>query len=194
MELIVEAEDLVKWARYFDQVPRRIKPAVAKAINYIGSTLVDQTAKFISDSTGLDEDAVRGMIRVSEATPNDWEWSMDASQVAPPSLDWSRPWDKPASSGGFDDNTLVKVVTMDDELVCQICQDAADDSPYTLTEAQAMLPLHKNCRCLMQAFYSMRRLPVTFAGPGVVPPQLLTIRQLGAAVAGELSIVLKAHD
>jgi hypothetical protein len=51
-----------------------------------------------------------------------------------------------------------------------------------------------NCRCLMQAFYSMRRLPVTFAGPGKVPQQLLTIRQLGQAVAGELSIVLKAHD
>jgi hypothetical protein len=37
--------------------------------------------------------------------------------------------------------------TADDDAVCDDCQDAADESPYTIDEARGMIPLHPNCRC-----------------------------------------------
>jgi len=42
---------------------------------------------------------------------------------------------------------LVNVVTAGDDLVCEECQDIADDSPYELDEAMALLPAHPQCRC-----------------------------------------------
>jgi hypothetical protein len=194
MDVTIEAEDLLKWARYFDEMPAKIKPAMAHALNYIGDQIVDKTVRYIADTTGLDPEDVRGMIVVSRATPNNWEWSMDASVVAPPSLDWSRPWDSRSSSTAdpFAQQTLVKVVTMEDEAVCQRCQDAAEDSPYTLEQAQALLPVHPHCRCLLQPYSSHRRLPVTFGQAGATPPELHTARQIAEAVKDSLTVVMRA--
>lgn len=37
--------------------------------------------------------------------------------------------------------------TADDGLVCELCEAAAENGPYTLDEAHGMIPLHPNCRC-----------------------------------------------
>jgi hypothetical protein len=79
---------------------------------------------------------------------------MDTSAIAPPSLDWSRPWDK-RDIDTFDQDAMVKVVTMGDDDVCEKCQQAADDSPYTLEEVYQIRHdtggdgclIHQNCRC-----------------------------------------------
>jgi predicted ABC-type ATPase len=42
---------------------------------------------------------------------------------------------------------LVGVLTAGDKYVCELCEDIADDSPFTLDEALALLPVHPNCRC-----------------------------------------------
>lgn len=42
---------------------------------------------------------------------------------------------------------LVEWLTAGDDKVCDECQDASDDGPYTLDEARDMMPLHPNCRC-----------------------------------------------
>ena len=41
----------------------------------------------------------------------------------------------------------VKILTAGDDRVCDICNDAAADGPYTLDEARGMLPFHVGCRC-----------------------------------------------
>jgi hypothetical protein len=41
----------------------------------------------------------------------------------------------------------VNVLTAGDDLVCFRCQDASEEGPYSLAEAQGLLPLHPNCRC-----------------------------------------------
>lgn len=41
----------------------------------------------------------------------------------------------------------VNVLTAGDDRVCFRCQDASEEGPYTLAEAQGILPLHVNCRC-----------------------------------------------
>jgi SPP1 gp7 family putative phage head morphogenesis protein len=38
-------------------------------------------------------------------------------------------------------------LTARDDKVCEDCQDAAANGPYTLEQAQGMIPLHPNCRC-----------------------------------------------
>jgi DNA-binding transcriptional MerR regulator len=42
---------------------------------------------------------------------------------------------------------LVSVATAGDERVCDICNDLEDEGPYSLEEAQALLPAHPHCRC-----------------------------------------------
>lgn len=42
---------------------------------------------------------------------------------------------------------FVNVLTAGDNKVCQQCQDLADDGPYSLFDAQSLLPAHPNCRC-----------------------------------------------
>jgi len=37
--------------------------------------------------------------------------------------------------------------TAEDSSVCQECESAAQDGPYTIEEARGMIPLHPNCRC-----------------------------------------------
>ena len=175
MEISVDTSDLLKWARYLDTVATKTGPAAAKALNFIGDSIINKTITYLEESTGLEPEDIRRLITVKAATANDPTWEMDATATAPPSLDWSRPWDK---GEAIDDAfTLVKIVTMDDDLVCEKCQQAQDDGPYTLEEAMAMLPIHPHCRCVMQPFSSLRRLPVTFGKLGAAP-ELFTVKQL----------------
>lgn len=41
----------------------------------------------------------------------------------------------------------VNVLTAGDDRVCQVCEDASEEGPYSLEEAQGILPLHPRCRC-----------------------------------------------
>lgn len=42
---------------------------------------------------------------------------------------------------------LVRVRTAGDDDVCPICEDIADDGPYTINEARSLIPAHPRCRC-----------------------------------------------
>ena len=48
------------------------------------------------------------------------------------------------SNFGVDD---VEIITAGDDAVCDDCLDLADNNPYSLMEAQSLLPAHPNCRC-----------------------------------------------
>ena len=41
----------------------------------------------------------------------------------------------------------VNTLTAGDDLVCQVCEDISEEGPYSLDEAQGLLPAHPNCRC-----------------------------------------------
>ena len=41
----------------------------------------------------------------------------------------------------------VNVLTAGDDLVCQVCEDISEEGPYSLDEAQGLIPAHPNCRC-----------------------------------------------
>lgn len=41
----------------------------------------------------------------------------------------------------------VEIITSHDSLVCNTCLDLEANNPYTIIEAQKLLPAHPNCRC-----------------------------------------------
>lgn len=45
----------------------------------------------------------------------------------------------------------VEIITAQDGLVCDDCLDAEDNNPWSLQEAQNLLPMHPNCRCAFAA-------------------------------------------
>jgi hypothetical protein len=44
------------------------------------------------------------------------------------------------------------VLTAGDDLVCEECLSIADDGPYTMDEAEILIPAHPNCRCALVPF------------------------------------------
>lgn len=43
--------------------------------------------------------------------------------------------------------TQVEIITAKDNLVCDDCIDAEENNPWSINEAQSLLPMHPNCRC-----------------------------------------------
>ncbi|HEY6613492.1 MAG TPA: hypothetical protein VIZ32_03210 [Vicinamibacterales bacterium] len=202
----VNAADLLKWARYLDDVPKQTRPAIARAMNDYGRGVLDSTAAAIAEQTGLPVAEVRGQIDIKQATSNDLTWKMDASKVAK-SDDWERPWDR-REDKSIDQQALVKIVTSGDESTCEICEEAASRSPYTMEEINSISAkwkhwqpetglgartnlLHPNCRCMLQPWRQTRRVAVKFGGKGA-PPELLNARQLGRKVADEMKVTIRA--
>jgi hypothetical protein len=202
--LEIDTNALLKFTRYMENIPRRTGAAIARGLNTVGDNMVREMIKYQADLTGLDENELAKLVEVKRASPSDLSFEMDASAIST-KTDFSRPWVKRDDSDtSFSDNTLVKVVTSGDELVCEKCNDVADHSPWTLAEIRAMNPygtdfgsgtnlVHPNCRCMTQAWQATRTLPVRTAGSDA-PPELFTMKQLGKAIADEMEVILKATD
>jgi hypothetical protein len=210
MKINVEASDLLKWARFFEDMPRHTKRALARALNVYGEGVVRETVRTISEKNGWDADVVRSRLIVQEADEHDLEFIMDASAVVAPSQDWQRPWDQ-RDTTAFEQDTLVKIVTMDDGYDCDVCKQIAENGPYAISEVLVMqakwadyVPptpniapgiitnlVHPRCRCQSQPWSSYRRLPVAFQGDGgnvgsATPQRLMTVKQLARAVKDEI--------
>lgn len=41
----------------------------------------------------------------------------------------------------------VDILTAGDDKVCPVCEDIAENGPYTVNEARSLIPAHPNCRC-----------------------------------------------
>ena len=208
VQVKVSAADIVRWARYLDEMPKKTRPVIARAINDYGAGVADSTAEIIAGRTGLDSHEIRSLIHIREATPDNLTWEMDASAVAPPPSDWQRPWEK-RSGKQFEQPTLVKIVTSDDDHTCEICEEAAAKSPYTMEEINQLSAkwkhweppagavgdrtnlIHPNCRCAIQPWRETRRVSVKFGGKSA-PAELLNSRQLGRRVADELKVSIRA--
>lgn len=215
MQLKVDASDLLKWARYYENIPRVTKPALARALNTYGNGVVQEVVRVVSDQNGWDPDAVRQRIVTTEADPQHLEYSMDASlvTVGNAQTDWSRDWSNRDTSN-FDQDTLVQIITSGDACVCPVCEQVAEDGPYTMQQLNDMqaqwacyVPptpniapgvitnlVHPRCRCVAQPWTSYRRLPVSgFAPEGsggnvasTPPMRQMSMRQLAKALAPEL--------
>src|SRR3954471_19949976 len=94
----VNAVDLQRWSRFLEEAPRKGKAALARAINAYGKQVVRSAAEAIADQTDLQVDDIIDMIEVSEASPENIVWTMDASAVTPAAAVWERPWEQRETS------------------------------------------------------------------------------------------------
>ena len=205
----IKSSDALAWAHYLGQVEDSTPKAVADAINDYGAGVADMAAEVIAGQTGLDPHEIRALIDIEEATPSKLVWRMDATAIAPPPQDWERPWNK-RSDAPFSQQTLVKIESVGDHLTCEVCEEAEANSPYTMDEINEMAAkwqhweppagvvgertnlVHPNCRCTIMPWKAeQRKMSLTFGGKGA-PPELLNARQLGAKVADQLKVTIRA--
>jgi hypothetical protein len=215
----VDASDLMRWARRLDSIARETPIRLAKAMNTYGDNVVRRVVEYVTEQTGMSPDDVKDLIQVQKATRYDLSWAMDATAAMRTVGDdelFSRPFPDRDNSR-FEQERLVKIVTMNDGFDCEVCQEAAEHSPYTMAEIEVMQEkwagyqgragpagpaelrsnlIHPNCRCAIAPWYSTRQLPVTFRehGAGAAPPELFTPRQFADAIRDELSVAMNVRD
>ncbi len=116
-------------------------PAVARSINSVmdrvGRTRSRALAEFMvvraHAAATLDVFRAGGVALVgtrAEGGPHQARVAHDAKKKK-----WAEPDD------------LVEVLTAGDDLVCPVCEDISDEGPYTLDDAEGLIPAHPNCRC-----------------------------------------------
>lgn len=205
----IETDDLLKWAGYFDELPKKTPAAIARALNSVGGNVLEISVDYFAEGSGLDAVDVRPLIEVHEATAGSLRWMMDASAVTlVDSPNWERPWDKPGDNT-FAQQQLLQIVTSGDGQVCEVCAQAAVNSPYTVEDINKLAAkwkdfqpphlvsgersnlLHPQCRCQTVPWIQSRRLNVQFATTPPSPPVVLNVRQLGEAIASELGAILR---
>jgi hypothetical protein len=209
IHVLIQTDDLLKWAGYFGELPKRTPEVLANALNSVGDNVLQISVDYFAEGTGLDAVDVRPLMEVQEATPGNLRWVMDASAVVlKDAPNWERPWQKPGDDT-FSQQQLLQIITSGDHQVCEVCAQAAADSPYTVEDINKLaakfankLPeyavygertnlIHPYCRCRTVPWIQSRQLNVQFATTPATPPVVLTARQLGQAIAAELGTVLK---
>lgn len=198
LSLHVNVDDLLTWSRYLNEVPKRNAVSIARAMNALGDGIVRNMAQDLSDQTGVGYQDAIGMFQVTEASETSLRWAVDAEQALAEG-ETARPmggrnWGKRDTSN-FKEGQLVNIITLGDEKVCEICERAAEEGPYELEEARAMLPLHPNCRCVLWEARMYRRVPVRFSSDiGARMPQQtipLTIEQIAKVLETSFEIFSK---
>jgi hypothetical protein len=206
----VKLDDLLRWTRYLDELPPHLPAALARGLNFYGEQTVRGMAETLADQYGLETGAVMNLIVVRRASPGNLKFEADASAVARADPQWLRPWQE-RDIKTFEQDTLLKIVTVGDRHDCEICEEMAQKSPWTKREIDQMAAkwagwhgasgpapgertnlVHPNCRCVTQPWTSTRRLKMTFAGKGA-PAELFSTRQLGRIMADELKVTIRVR-
>lgn len=212
IEVSVKTDEILKWARFMQEIPKRTPRAIANSLNAAGDEILRQSIDYLADMTGLDVPDVQNAIAVRRATPSRLEWSMDASAITlEESPNWERPWESSSGDKSFKSQQLLKIITSEDFKVCPVCEEAAENSPYTPEDINKLAAkwkdyepphpvegprtnlVHPNCRCVTVPWEVSRRLNVNFAAARPrQKPVVLTMHQLSEIIAQELGGVLRA--
>lgn len=149
------------------QRPSQVARSVAAVINAIGKvrgrmvvdTMVIKTFSAVTldafrsagvSHVGLIPEKVRGVKAVGDAARKTKQARGKGGQFRPytkmPSAKKIREIVK-AEQERVAKLSMVEVLTAGDELVCQACDDISEDGPYTIDEAEGLIPAHPNCRC-----------------------------------------------
>lgn len=174
----IDAADLLKFVgRARSEMPKNIQAATAQALNEVGDAMVTDIVRSITQQTGLPQTEVEDMLTTKNATPLDLTYIIDTTLLAEAESDTERRLPGRSFGGGgaddpFAQEQLVRVVTMEDDTVCPICEAIAEAGPYTLREAQTNVHHgatigKNNCRCILVPFQRTRRLTSTMMLPRV---------------------------
>lgn len=202
LSINVQSSDLLKFARQLEEQPKRNKTLIANALNETGRGMVREIINTISDETGMPVEMLARLVKIRTANRNRHDFTVDMSAIYSPEATDPRTgsrWGK-KSRTEFVAEELVNVQTAEDEKVCPECERIAEEGPYSLGEAQTLIPHHPNCRCTLVPYVSRKRLAFTFEQStgaqrrvrgGIRHIQQASLSQLAQKVSREMIVQLR---
>lgn len=187
ISLNVDTSALARYTKRLKSIPPKNKAAIARALNEVGNGVVRELAQSVAKDTRMPVERVRALITTHRASAANMTFSIRMKAPAEDEKGTRK-------RGEFVEGSLVIVVTRGDDKVCQVCQDIADGSPYTIEDARALIPHggplgDHNCRCELRPFYTRQKLQ---AKTETGQPMQLTMKQLAAKVREYTALNLRA--
>ena len=198
IKIAVDTSELVEFAKKAGKVEKATKPALITGLNLLGDHLVSVLSRNLQKQSGLALEQVLGLLKVNRADPGDIAYEVTINrrllEKDVKTLEGQR---EVREFGTKDPDTLVIIVSKEDELVCMECEILAASGPMSIEIAKQHIPAHPNCRCVIVPYVQPRRRlevtmtsltgtdPVRRAGvkPLPMPDTDVTIRQLAQSIA-----------
>jgi hypothetical protein len=157
MIIKINSRKLREWEGKMKRRQARVKPAAASTLNYVGEKAADALTRQIAAQTGLPEETIRNKLIIKPASEERLSYEIRTSvglaeglDTRPLPFDARRKFVEEKQDTFFKQGELVNILNMGDDRVCDICDAAAEHGPYTVEEARRMIPLHPNCRCVVE--------------------------------------------
>jgi hypothetical protein len=177
-------------------------PAISVGLNEVGDGLVSILTGNIAKETGLDVEAVRGLMRVKRATKNDLSYDVIVNnrllEDDPSTLEGKR---ESRDFGRQRPDTMVIIVNQKDDLVCPDCEELAAAGPMPIETAREHIPKHPHCRCVIMPYAPKgRRLPVTMTSTtgtsagrrsGQRQNRDITLRQMAQTILDQMATKIR---
>lgn len=171
------ASKLLQFPGRLRSIPQVLRANTADAINKAGDRVVDELAANLGMQMNMSPETVRKQIRIRRASYQRLEFEIDASSIAADEDLTSTGRRLPKRRFGtpqqperfFRQGQLVRVVTMEDDSVCEKCRAVAEGR-YSIEEARTLVPVHPNCRCHVEMINQEQDQP-TFTTPSGRRPQ-----------------------
>ena len=163
MRLAIDTTGLKNYIKKINKAQKNVKPIMSTALNEVGDSLVGILATSMSKETGLAIEQVRGQMRVTRAKKDDLTYQIEVNNQLlegdASALEGKR---ESRDFGKRKPDTLVIIVSQQDELVCADCEELAAAGPMPIETAREHIPKHPHCRCIIMPYAPKgRRLPVT---------------------------------
>lgn len=175
------------------------KSVVADTLNELGNSVKHRVITNIVNQTGLDYSKVEQVVQLSPATGRRLNIRIRIREKALQDAlgeqkAMGRKWEKPNRE--FDEK-LVNVRTMRDDKVCPVCEQIAEEGPYSLEEINRLkivhphfLNTHFNCRCQLVPFAPKKRLEMTQSS--IIPDLDNVVKMTIGQMAEQISKTAKA--
>jgi hypothetical protein len=206
MRFEVDASDITNFVSRMQNWPTHLETVQVSALNEVGDGVARQVVNTIADHTGLMYESASRFVQTTPATVASRTYEIRVRQAmiegemtsreGLPRRDWLT-----RDNDTFNSDMVFTVVTAKDDKVCLICQEIAENGPYTIEELNALRSEHPhfltrelNCRCATTPFRPERRLPVRMRETGgELVDTKETLRQLAEKIIENVrtTIVMK---
>lgn len=175
-----------------------LKSGIADGLNMVGDAVRREVTESIAVQAGLTPSQVAWVIDYSPATGKRLRYDIRVREKDLQDIlsRGGREWQ--TRQRDFDEK-LVNVLTMRDDRVCPICEQIAEDGPYSIAEINHLKVLHPhflrtdlNCRCQLVPFAPKKRLQMsTSLIPDTGEIVRMTVKQMAAQLEKRMKMSLR---
>jgi hypothetical protein len=167
----IDASDIQRFIQEFRHLSDEVKRAGRDALNEVGDEMTTRTVRELALNTGIGPHHAWQFVKRTRATLRNLLYEVRLNNELIEQEGRGAPLERTFEeriSNTFKEGILVRVMTAEDNAVCEICQDIAEQGPYSLEEIRKLKARHPhflstalNCRCKLSPAKFTRRLPVT---------------------------------